>query len=51
METTVQTYRRRAADYRNEAALSREPEIRPSLLMVADSYDRLAEGEEKKNKQ
>ena len=48
METTAEMYRRRAHEYRHEAELTREPEIRDSLLRVADAYDRLADAEEKK---
>jgi hypothetical protein len=48
METPIQTYRRRAAEYRKEAELQRDFGMREALLEVAKSYDRLADEAEGK---
>jgi len=36
-------YRRRAAQYRQEAELQREPGVREALVGIAKSYERLAD--------
>jgi hypothetical protein len=43
MESSAQMYRRRAAQYRQEAELQREPGVRESLVNIAKSYERLAD--------
>jgi hypothetical protein len=46
-ETSVQMFKRRAAEYRQEAERTPEPGLREAFLKVADSYDELAERFEK----
>lgn len=47
-ESPAQLYRRRAAQYRQEAELQRELGMREEFLNIARAYDRLADEAEGK---